>query len=122
MNKKGYTITEIVVTIALLLLLAILVIPNLVNQDTKTKKKLYEERITLAKNAAYDYGRDNVDKLTSTKCTDVTIRTLVNLKYLSATDEYGYDILNPITGESMLNVVLCIKFEKNTIKVSEYNE
>lgn len=121
MNKKGFTITEVVVTIGLLLLLAILVIPNLINQDTKTKKKLYEDRIIIAKNAAYDYAKDNIDSL-SVNCEDVTIEKLMRLKYLSGTDDYGYDIKNPITGESMKHIKFCIRFIDNAIEVSEYDE
>lgn len=119
MNKKGFTLTELVISIALLLLLAILVIPNLVNQDTKTKQKMYDERILLAKNAAYQYGLDNVDSLNSSTCTDVTIGTLINLKYLSATDDSGYIMENPLTGESMNNEIFCIKFIDNIVEVSK---
>ena len=118
MNKKGFTLTELIISIGLLILLAIIVVPNLVNQDGKTKKKMYDERIILAKNAAYKYGLDIVDSLSS-ECTDVTIGMLINLKYLESTDGSGYRMDNPITGESMNNEIFCVKFIDNGVVVEK---
>lgn len=118
MNKKGFTLTELLVSIGLLILLTIIVVPNLVNQDTKTKKKMYEERIILAKNAAYKYGLDIVDSLSS-ECTDVTIGMLINLKYLESTDKSGYKMENPLTGESMNNEIFCLKFIDDDVVVEK---
>ena len=118
MNKKGFTLTELIISIGLLILLAIIVVPNLVNQDGKTKKKMYDERIILAQNAAYKYGLDIVDSLSS-ECTDVTIGMLINLKYLESTDGSGYRMDNPITGESMNNEIFCVKFIDNSVVVEK---
>ena len=118
MNKKGFTLTELVISITLLILLAILVVPNLVNQDSNVKKKMYEERVTLAEQAAYKYGLDIIDSL-NTNCTDVTIGTLINLKYLSPTDDSGYIMENPLTGGSMNNEIFCIKYINNRVEVTK---
>lgn len=109
MNKKGFTLVETVVTISLILLLALIVVPSVVNNDSKTKKSMYDAKIKQALNAAYKYGNDNIDSLSS-ECLDTTINTLINLKYLSGDDESGFVLVNPINNESMNNTIICIKY------------
>ncbi len=119
MNKQGFTIVELVVSIVLLMVLALLLIPKILDQDTKTKQKIYEEQITLAKNAAYKYGYKIIDDLSSTECTDVTIGTLIKLKYLEGTGDTKFVMENPLTGKSMNNETFCIKFVDNNIEVTK---
>lgn len=118
MNKKGFTILELAVSITLLIILALILIPNILNQDTKTKQKLYDENITIAKNAAYKYGHNIIDDLSS-ECTDVSIGTLIKLKYLEGTDKTKQIMINPLTNESMNNEVFCIKFINDMVDVEK---
>jgi len=82
---------------------------------------LYESKIKLAKTAAYDYGRDNIDSLTS-DCTDVKIGKLIELDYLSGDDKTGKNLINPNTNKTMNNIVICIYYEDNTVKTKIENE
>lgn len=120
-DKRGFTLTELTLSIALLLILVVLVVPNLGKLDNDTKEKIYESKIKLAKTAAYDYGRDNIDSLTS-DCTDVKIGKLIELDYLSGDDKTGKNLINPNTNKTMNNIVICIYYEDNTVKTKVENE
>lgn len=109
-NKKGFTIIEILAVIALIGIVAVLVIPRITDMDSKTKVKMYNAKIEKALVASYKYGIDNIDTLSNSECTNVTIGTLIRLKYLSADDETGYQMINPKNNKSMNNVSICLKF------------
>lgn len=109
-NKKGFTIIEILAVIALIGIVAVLVIPRITDMDSKTKVKMYNAKIEKALGASYKYGIDNIDTLSNSECTNVTIGTLIRLKYLSADDDTGYQMINPKNNKSMNNVSICLKF------------
>lgn len=114
-NKKGFTLVELTLAIVLLLLLALLVVPNLLDMGDSTKEKMYDAKIDLALNGAYKYGVDNLDKLSS-DCTDVSIGALINMEYISGDDTSGYNMIDPISGESMNNTIICVYYEKNEVR------
>lgn len=114
-NKKGFTIVELVISIVLLLALALLVVPHLLDMGDSSKEKIYESKLQLALNGAYKYGVDNIDSL-SNSCTEITIGALINLDYVSGDDESGYNMLNPDTGESMNNIVICVYYDKGDVR------
>lgn len=115
MNKKGFTLVEVTLSIVLILALVLLVVPNLMDMGDATKKKMYESKVNLALSKAYNYGVDNIDQINS-ECTDITIGSLIKLHYLQGDDEGGYNLMNPITEESMNNLVICVYYEDNEVK------
>lgn len=114
-NKNGFTLVELTLAIVLLLLLALLVVPNILNMGDSTKDKMYESKIELALHGAYKYGVDNIDKLSS-NCTDVSIGALINMEYVSGDDVSGYNMIDPVSGESMNNIIICVYYEKNEVR------
>ena len=114
-NKKGFTITEMTLAIVLLIALAILTVPHLLDMGESSKDKVYESKIQLALTGAYKYGVDNIDKL-SKSCKDITIGALINLEYVSGDDDSGYKIIHPETGESMNNIVICVYYENGEVR------
>lgn len=116
MNKNGFTIIEITVSITLILLMAILVVPNLINMGDGAKDRMYEAKVEMALSGAYKYGKENVDSL-SNSCTGVTIGTLISKGYVDGDDENGTNLINPITDESMNNVVICVYYVGGEVKV-----
>lgn len=115
MNNKGFTLVEITLSIVLILALTLIVVPNLIDMGDNTKKKLYESKVEMVLARAYEYGMDNVDVL-SNECKDITVGTLINLEYMSGDDEGGFNLINPITEESMNNLVVCVYYEDNEVK------
>jgi len=116
-DKKGFTLVELCISIVLILLIALFVMPRLINLGDSSREKLYNSKIDLALSASYRYGKDNVDKL-NTNCTNVTIGALINLGYLDGDDENGFNLTNPVTGESMNNIGICITYTNNEVRTS----
>lgn len=114
--KKGFTLVELLISIVLIILLIFLVVPNLTKTDATTKQKLYNAKLTEALNGAYKYGVENVDTLTSS-CKNVTIGALLKLGYVNSDDGAGYKLINPITNETMNNIVICIKYVNGEVVV-----
>ena len=114
MNKKGFTLVEVIAVIALILLLTLLVVPKLSNMDSKSKEKMYEAKIKEVLSGAYKYGVDNIDGLTS-ECLDVSVGTLLRLGYVNPSDESGYYVINPKTNESLNSLIICVKYQDGKV-------
>ena len=117
-DKKGFTIVEMTIAIVILLAVAIFIARRVIDMDASSKRKVYDSKIELAKAAAIKYGTDRIDSL-SNECTEVTIGNLINLKYLDADDEVGYKMVDPITNESMNNVIICVKYENGKVQANK---
>ena len=117
-NKRGFTIVELIISIILLILISLFVANRLINTDTTSKNKIYNSKIEIAKNAAYKYGNDHIDELKSDTCTNITIGSLINKKYMEGDSVNKLYLVNPLTNTSMNNVVLCIKYIDGIIEVT----
>lgn len=117
-DKNGFTIVEITISIVILLAVAIFIARRVIDMDYSSKRKVYDSKIELAQAAAVKYGTDRIDSLSSS-CTDVTIGNLINLKYLDADDEVGYRMINPLTNESMNNLIICVKYENGRVTATK---
>ena len=120
MNKKGFTLVEIISVVALLALIIIITVPIIGNTGENVKKKTLETKIENIEKAAVLYGQDNRGNFTIEKencelCSSVTngecrcfnekitVRKLIdpnedgNFKdgYIEADDNSG-NIKNPI--------------------------
>lgn len=113
-NKKGFTLIEVSISITLILLLALLVVPNIINMSDNSKEKMFNTKIELALTGAYKYGKDNIDDLNN-NCKEVTIGYLIEEGYISGDDETS--LINPITNESMNDTIICVYYDKE-VKVS----
>ena len=107
--KKGFTIMELLVTISLLLLVAVLIVPNIMKMSDSVKQTQYESKLELILTAGEEYGEDNINLLSSTSCTEVNVGTLVSLGYLKGDSDDNLNLIDPRTNESMNNIKLCIK-------------
>lgn len=107
--KKGFTIMELLVTISLLLLVAVLIVPNIMKMSDSVKQTQYESKLELILTAGEEYGEDNINLLSSTSCTEVNVGTLVSLGYLKGDSGDNLNLIDPRTNESMNNIKLCIK-------------
>lgn len=105
--KKGFTLIELIIVIALLGVLAILVVPNLIEMRNETLTKEYNSLKERIKSAALEYGYDNINDLSNT-CFNVTVNTLIDNNYLSA-DNDG-KLYNSLTGEELNEKSVCIKY------------
>lgn len=116
-NRNGFTLIEVIVSISLLLLLALLVVPGLVDIADSSKDRTYDAKIELALSGAYKYGKENVDELNSS-CKEITIGELINLDYISGDDKLKENLIDPLSGGSMNDIVICVSYVNNEVSVS----
>lgn len=103
MNKRGFTLVEVISVIALLGLLIGIAVPNVMKSSKKAKERTLLTKIENIEKAAVLYGQDN--------------RNLID-KYISGKDESGNNIIN---AEYINNYKYCFK-DNNLISNCYYYE
>ena len=99
MNKKGFTLIEVIMVIAIITILSLILIPNVMVLINENKKRSCEKMIDNIESAAkmyvnqnkYELGFDCVDNKTK----EITLKTLVDAGYL------GGELVNPINKEKI---------------------
>lgn len=140
MNKHGFTLIELIAVVAILAILIIMIAPGIVVIKKRVLENTLETRISQIENAAKDYGTDHINELKSkvssnynnektpsSDCIYRNVNFLINNGYLSVAatynkDESGtreYQLINPVTGESMNNRRVCIRFNNNNAMTRE---
>ena len=98
MNKKGFTLVELLATIIILGLLALLASTSVTKVLKESKGDLYTTQIKLVESAAEAWGAENIDKLPDdNECKYLTIKNL---------QDYGLidkDLKNPKTNKEIDN-------------------
>lgn len=95
MNKKGFTLIELFAVIIILGLLAIIVVPNVIDIVNENSDKVYERQIENIIKSAKTWGADNLGKLPNVNNESIRV-TLGELQ------QGGYaknDLKNPKTEE-----------------------
>ena len=123
MSRKGFTLVEVMATIAILGILVILVTPSIIDIRKDMLQKIYDSRVSLIKNAALDYANDNLDQvpvsvntsLPDSSCLTVTIKKLIDDGYLAGSDNNKTEMHNPVTNENMNSKIVCIRYSDNDV-------
>ena len=98
MNKKGFTLIEVIMVIAIIAILSIILTPNVMVFINKNNKKSCEKMISNIESAAKMYVNQNKYELgfdCSGKAKEITLKTLVDTGYLTK------NITNPINKEEI---------------------
>lgn len=125
MNKKGFTLIEVIMVIAIITILSLILIPNVMVLIDENKKRSCEKMIDNIESAAKMYVNQNKYELgfdcdDDNKTKGITLETLVNAGYLGGdilkNEEYpfGY-IVNPVG-----NTKIDLDNEENKVSVT-YN-
>ncbi len=109
--KKGFTLVEMLIVVSLVAVLAVLVGASVVKIKKDATEKLYQNKVSYIESAAISWGEDNINLL-SDACNNVLVRTLISKNYINGEDEEKTIITNPLNGNSMNDMQVCVKYEK----------
>ncbi len=86
MNKKGFTLIELMGVLILISILTIVIIPTIVKVLKDNKTKLYNTQVDLIENAARLWGSDNDTNLSKTETIYLPVNDLLNEGYIDNED------------------------------------
>ncbi len=85
MNKRGFTLVEVLAVIVVIGLILIIAVPNITKVSKQTKLKAYDTKIELIEQAAVYYGMDNKSLILKGQTPTNTVSSTVTI----ATDNQG---------------------------------
>ena len=95
MNKKGFTLAEILGVVVIISLLSIIILPPVINKIRNNEEKSLEIQNELIYSATDEYVSDNKDQIRSQTNASIPIQTLIDEGKLTDTKS--------ITGEDLKN-------------------
>lgn len=115
MNKKGFTLVELLAVLVLISLLMGLAIPGINRISNNMKKKSYNQKIKLIESAAELWGQDNKTRLQAdtdcsseiSKCKKITIADLIKENYLDSDNNSG-KYANPKNDKDMKDCIVFV--------------
>lgn len=106
MNKKGFTLIEIMAVVIILALIAIVAFPAIESNIRYSREKAYQVQLTQICKGALNWGYNNVKNLNDNNT--ISLGTLQKEGYVE------YDIVNPKNGEYLSeNVMIELKLHNN---------
>jgi len=130
-NNKGFTLTELLVTIVLIGLLLGIGIPGVMKISEGMKKRSYKTKIDLVEQAGTLWGQDNLALLQTTTCDikedsgtntyncyKTNIKELIENDYLESEDRKDIKFVNPIDDKDIQNN--CVYIYKKNNRVYAY--
>ena len=115
MNKKGFTLPEMLAVLALLAIMGVIAIATYTRVNESAKKKTLDSKVEQIRNAAIKWSKEN----NINNKTTISVNALVVEGYLTADEnrinEIGI-IENPVTGENMICNTVDITFDKGDPK------
>lgn len=120
LNKKGFTLVEILAVIVLLAVITLIAVPSTIGISNSIKKGMLETKIDLILEEAKIYGQDHLSEITNSgkkydsfNCETITFQNLLDEGYLSSDDDISENgkIINPIDNSDMnsTNIIMYIK-------------
>lgn len=114
MNKKGFTLIETIMVIAILALLMLILVPNVITLINKNNIKSCQNLEASIKNAAKVYVANNKYQLgfSCDTAKEIAIQTLVDAGDLKLSDN---KLVNPASGENIpLNSTIKVTYNCTT--------
>lgn len=83
MNKKGFTLVELIGVVVILGLIALVAFPSLLNQISSSKKQISDSQKSLIISAAKNYVDENKNDYADKTSFEIPVDTLIKEDYLS---------------------------------------
>ena len=133
MNKKGFTLTEILLAIAIIAIILIIAVPSIIKISSSIKAREFETKKTLILSAAESYGKNNQDIFGNASQVEITVGNLMQDGYVSIDASNNESDCNRIEGcifdptksdveESLMNDRVIIIKRNNSIMQAEFKE
>ena len=110
MNKKGFTLVEMLAVIVILGIIIAIAVPATISTSKKTKNQMHDTKVNMIEKAAELYGQDKYDP-NNTEAEIVSLKQLMEKNYLKKDDnkcEEGKCIKDPLDNTPMDNQNVCI--------------
>ena len=113
MNKKGFTLVELLAVIVVLALIIGVATTSSITISNRSKKKMYNSKVDMILGAAVIYAQDHLTDFSADKLPkEVKVSQLNAEGYLKKDDDSG-KINNPVSNESMAEYKVIIKKANN---------
>ena len=122
MDKKGFTLTEVIVVIVLISIIIAIAVPSIIAIRNRINQRLLEGKKDIILVAAELYGQDNPQLFNPNEFV-VTVGELVESNYIekdseqnssNCPDSYGC-VINPVDKKSLNDIQILIKKDINTV-------
>ncbi len=117
MNRKGFTLIEIMAVIIILSVIALVAFPAIESNIRYSREETYKVQLKQICKGGKDWGLNNIKSLN-----DDETPTVVSLGTLQKEGYVEYDIKNPLTGEYFEESVMVNIFRHNNDYVCEVDE
>ncbi len=117
LNKKGFTLIELIAVVVLLSIITVIVVPKVMNELTLGKERAYEVVVSNILTASKQYYEEceygDITCSITSNSVEIPLSILINYGYLAGTNKdtgIGKTILNPKTKVDISKC--CIKITK----------
>lgn len=119
MNKKGFTLMEILCVVVLLGIISVIASVGLISMSNNTKKNTYCAKLELIKTAALDYGKNHekelnnsIEKYDGNKSLTITVENLIENGFPIDKDNM---VINPLDNNSLNSLKIILYLKNNQI-------
>lgn len=123
MNKKGFTLTELLAVIAIVAIIAVIAVPSVIVIRRNMNEKLKNDKINMIETAAEIYANNNPDIFNATDEVYITVGDLVVAGFLEADDKTTGLVIDPSCDEgdcsmNLINILLTKRTVGVTAKIN----